>query len=90
MIWPILYGPYIIWGRGVNPVNHKVRGSFGINAKFKIILERKCLKVLNRKCITREWAFRKLKIFRFMNKFMVFGSLPQLNYIGEIVFLNGE
>ena len=25
-----------------------------------------------------------------MNKFMVFGSLPQLNYIGEIVFLNGE
>ena len=36
-IWFIRYVP--------NPVNHKVRGSFGTNVKFKIILERKCLKV---------------------------------------------
>ena len=41
-IWSISYGPYDM---GVNPVNHKVRGSFWANAKFKIILERKCLKV---------------------------------------------
>ena len=42
------YGPHMahmILVRGVNPVNRKMRGSFGTNAKFKIILERKCLKV---------------------------------------------
>ena len=41
-IWPERYGP--LWVRGVNPANRKMRGSFGTNAKFKIILERKCLK----------------------------------------------
>ena len=40
-----IYGPYDMkWVRGVNPVNHKVRGT---NVKFKIILEQKCLKVRN-------------------------------------------
>ena len=44
IIW-VIYLAHMIWVRGVNPVNRKMRGSFGTNAKFKIILERKCLKV---------------------------------------------